>query len=508
MITPKSVCLLFNCGALTQHLTFYSTPQLETNHPLIAEALHQQMNRDVQHHMELMQKRAADYKSFSSKDEATVKVLFASETGTSEGLAREFADACQLSHGADAMKDIDVDEINGSTTIFFVATAGQGDMPRNGTEFLKQLSARKELFAEGTSFSIMGLGDSSYYFYLKAARDLEKTMLDLGAKLIHPLGEGDDSADEGLEEGLLQWQQGIFPALGLQKPEEVPHITPVDFLFSKRVVLSELEDNNAVERYYESIGTKEVRLSGVTRLSEEGHNRDFIAFTLQTGSKDLSYELGDSLEIFPKNDKAEVGSFLHEYSTEWDERTVLKLHTFGVHGEISIGAVFTHMLDIFGKPNTAFLQKLATFEEDAEKRKVMLNPANLRQLCLDKCVTYADLLLMYKSAHPPLAALLAMIPTMKGRAYSITTTPSASPDSVELCVLINNFWCKEGGMRYGTTCKMLRKLKIGNTVFCRVKPGSMEPPRHDQSGKRWLHYLVFPLDACASLTSLSSSSVS
>ena len=109
------------------------------------------MNRDVQHHMELMQKRAADYKSFSSKDEATVKVLFASETGTSEGLAREFADACQLSHGADAMKDIDVDEINGSTTIFFVATAGQGDMPRNGTEFLKQLSARKELFAEGTS---------------------------------------------------------------------------------------------------------------------------------------------------------------------------------------------------------------------------------------------------------------------------------------------------------------------------------------------------------------------
>jgi sulfite reductase alpha subunit-like flavoprotein len=207
------------------------------------------MNLDVKHRMEQMQKRAADYKSFSSQDEATVKVLFASETGTAEGLAREFADACQLSHGADAMADIDVDEIDGTTTIFFVSTAGQGSLPRNGTEFLKQLNARKDSFAEGTSFSVMGLGDSSYYFFLKAAKDIEEAMLKLGAKCIHPLGEGDDScADEGLAEGLHQWQQGIFPALGLPKLEEVPHITPVALFFSKRVVLSELEDNHAIEQ--------------------------------------------------------------------------------------------------------------------------------------------------------------------------------------------------------------------------------------------------------------------
>lgn len=451
------------------------------------------MNLDVKHRMEQMQKRAADYKSFSSQDEATVKVLFASESGTAEGLARDFADACQLSYGADAMADANVEEIDGTTTIFFVSTAGQGSMPRNGTNFLKQLNARKEPFVESTSFSIMGLGDSSYYFFLKAAKDLEKAMLKLGAKCIHPLGEGDDScAEEGLAEGLHKWQQGIFPALGLEMPEEVPHIMPVDLLFSKRVVLSEFEDTYSIQKYYESIGTKEVRISSVEHLSEEGHNRDFIAFTLQTGNKDLTYELGDSLEIFPSNDEVDVCNWLHEYSMDWDERTVIKLsHAFGMHGEISIGAVFTNVLDIFGKPNISFLQKLATFEGDAEKRKVMLDPANLRHLSLDRCVTYADLLLLYKSARPPLAALLAMIPTMKGRSYSITTAPSASPDSVELCVLINVYWCKgDGSMRYGTASNMLRKLTVGDTVFCRVKPGSMEPPKHDQPGKWRLYYFV------------------
>ncbi len=57
--------------------------------------------------------------------------------------------------------------------------------------------------------------------------------------------------------------EGIFPALGLQKPEEVPHITPVDLLFSRRVVLSELEDSHAIAKYYESAGTKEVQVSKV-----------------------------------------------------------------------------------------------------------------------------------------------------------------------------------------------------------------------------------------------------
>lgn len=35
-------------------------------------------------------------------------------------------------------------------------------------------------------------------------------------------------------------------------------------------------------------------------------------------------------------------------------------------------------------------------------------------------------------------------------------------------------------MRYGLTCDMLRKLHEGDSIWCRVKPGSMEPPTHEQ----------------------------
>jgi sulfite reductase alpha subunit-like flavoprotein len=133
---------------------------LKRKHPEIADDLFNKMNNDVHHRMELMMSRAAGYKSFSSKDEASVQVLFASETGTAQRVARDFADACILSHGADSLADVDIDDVNGTTTIFFVATCGQGSMPQNAKSFYKALCARQEPFDKGTKFSVMGLGDS------------------------------------------------------------------------------------------------------------------------------------------------------------------------------------------------------------------------------------------------------------------------------------------------------------------------------------------------------------
>lgn len=51
----------------------------------------------------------------------------------------------------------------------------------------------------------------SYYFFCKAAKDIEREMLRLGAECLNPLGVGDDSAEEGLEEGLHNWLDGIWP---------------------------------------------------------------------------------------------------------------------------------------------------------------------------------------------------------------------------------------------------------------------------------------------------------
>ena len=86
-------------------------------------------------------------------------------------------------------------------------------MPGNGKQFIRELTQRTEPFKEGTRFMVFGLGDSSYYFFVKAAKEVESRMEALGATKMLKLGLGDDSADEGLEQGLHDWLEDVWPAL-------------------------------------------------------------------------------------------------------------------------------------------------------------------------------------------------------------------------------------------------------------------------------------------------------
>lgn len=153
----------------------------------------------------------------------------------------------------------------------------------------------------------------------------------------------------------------------------------------------------------------------------------------------------------------------------------MKVHSWGINGDISLQALFTYVLDLFGKPSKHFLHQLATFETDAEEQKTMLDPDFLKKAAKETGMTVADCLLRFKKAQPPLPALLAMIPLIKPRAYSIASAPLASPGVIELLVMIETWWCDEG-QRVGLTCDMLRKAKAGDRLWCRIHAGSMEPP--------------------------------
>lgn len=452
---------------------------LKKKTPEVAEGLWEKMNMEVHHRMDHLQQLAAGYKNFSNETDAAVLTLFASETGNAARVARDFAAACKNSGVAQAMDDVDLDDMEGKTVVFFVATCGQGAMPKNGKSFMKSLMARTKSFSEGTKFMVFGLGDSSYYFFVKAAKEVEARMKELGAACILEMGMGDDSAEEGLDGGLHDWLEKVWPVLELPPPDEVPHITPVKALFSDRAVLHPEDDQKALEQFFHSpeIGATSVAIMSNELMCRKDYNRDFR--TIQIEKATLEYNLGDALEVFPKNDPGRVANFLQEYSKDFGDHTVVKLHAFGIDGEISLGALFTYVLDLFGKPTKHFLHQLATFETDEEEKKIMMSTDFLKKAAKETGMTVADALLRFKKAQPPLPALLAMIPVIKPRAYSIASAPRAFANKIELLVLIETWWCDEG-MRYGLTCNMWRQLRSGDHIWCRMHAGSMEPPEPNQ----------------------------
>lgn len=327
---------------------------------------------------------------------------------------------------------------------------------------------------------VFGLGDSSYYFFCKAAKQVEARMEELGATKVLPLGIGDDSAEEGMEDGLHDWLDTVWPALELPPPEEVPHITPVKAIFSERAIMRPEDDLRSIQQFYRGEGRNGVSAAILSNelMCSETYNRDFRTIRIERLA-DLNYELGDALEIWPQNDPQAVEDFLHEYSSDFGDHTVVKLHSFGIDGEISLGALFTHVLDLFGRPSKHFLHQLATFEADEAERNILLDPDFLKTEGKKSGITNAGVLLRFKKTVPPLPALLAMIPVIKPRAYSIASAPLAQGSYIELLVLIETWWCDEG-MRYGLNCNMLRQLKSGDHFWCRIAPGSMDPPEPHQ----------------------------
>ncbi|KAH8911329.1 riboflavin synthase domain-like protein [Coniochaeta sp. PMI_546] len=149
----------------------------------------------------------------------SMAILYGTETGNSEDIARELGDMAERLHFqtiVDEMNSFNLkDFLHYNLVIFVCSTTGQGDMPGNALDLWKNL-LRKRLRPGCLStlkFTIFGLGDSSYPKFNWAARKLHKRLTQLGASEFYASGEGDERHDDGIDSIYLPWHQGLRAAL-------------------------------------------------------------------------------------------------------------------------------------------------------------------------------------------------------------------------------------------------------------------------------------------------------
>lgn len=175
-------------------------------------------------------------------------ILYASDGGTAEKLAKKFAGRA-ISRGVNARLVV-MDEFGGENfeslkeqkednVVLITSTAGQGEFPLNGRLFWKSVSGAKvaDNAPNGSDggwsllkFAVFGLGDSHYWprpedagYYNKPAKDLDKKFAnDLHAtRLVDELGMGDDQDADGYMTGYKVWEKKVWQALGVAGVEVV-----------------------------------------------------------------------------------------------------------------------------------------------------------------------------------------------------------------------------------------------------------------------------------------------
>lgn len=142
-----------------------------------------------------------------------VTILWGSQTGSSEGLAKKLAKSLKDKGHLPTVKDMagvsaaelcDIEHL-----LIITSTYGDGEAPDNAAYLHGALHADDAPSMTSVRYSVLALGDSNYAAFCKCGHDFDQRLAALGATRIAPLVE----CDVDFEEPFATWSAGVSSAI-------------------------------------------------------------------------------------------------------------------------------------------------------------------------------------------------------------------------------------------------------------------------------------------------------
>ena len=141
-----------------------------------------------------------------------------------------------------------------------------------------------------------------------------------------------------------------------------------------------------------------------------------------------------------------------------------------------------------GRPSKRFYQALADHPTASDNHREKLlyiiskDGQDEFKRRTEDTVTFADLLREFDSSRPSVLELIDLIPAIKPRHYSISSSMKMFPNSVHLLVVLVDWKRNSNGeLRIGQCTNYLSNLSANSLVTVTIKPSVMTlPPRSEQ----------------------------
>jgi sulfite reductase (NADPH) flavoprotein alpha-component len=231
----------------------------------------------------------------ASNSQATAKsllILFGSQTGTSEMLARRFAKEATpfgFNPRVVGMEDFArIDFAAESRVAVVTSTYGDGEMPDNAQPFWNFLSDAGAPRLEHVEFSVLALGDTNYTQFCQAGKLFDRRFEELGAKRVQPRID----CDVDYENKAKDWFAGLMEMLAGSGADEVK--SPMS---NTNAAIEEIPPTKS----YSKSNPFPARLKTNRRLNGEGSAKDTRHFEIVLEGSGLDYEVGDALGVVPAN---------------------------------------------------------------------------------------------------------------------------------------------------------------------------------------------------------------
>jgi sulfite reductase (NADPH) flavoprotein alpha-component len=352
-------------------------------------------------------------------------VLYGSQSGSAEGLAKKFAKEAATKGFAPRVMELNaaakLDLTQEARAVIITSTWGDGEPPDNATEFWSHISAEAAPKLANLNYSVLALGDKNYSEFCGAGKKFDERLETLGAKRIHPRVDCDLDY-EALAKG---WMDSVWPALiatstGSESVASEPANSPN--------VPSPAADSPIASTTYSRTNPFPARLITNRKLTGVDSGKDTRHFEISLQDSGLTYEVGDALGVMPQNCPALVDEIIRALGCDGEEGV-----TEPSGKETSLRSALLRNYQIT-KPGSSLLQLIADKAGD-EELKSLLEPS--RKADLDKFLygrEVIDVLLRCGAAKFAPKEFVGLLAKLQPRLYSISSSPKAHPGEVHLTI--------------------------------------------------------------------------
>lgn len=380
-------------------------------------------------------------------------ILFGSQTGTAEGLAKKAAKEAGKRGFAATILDMaqtDVAKLAAEKNVLIItSTYGDGEPPDNAKALHAALKAAGDRPLTAVRFSICALGDTNYVQFCQCGKDLDNWLERLGATRVSPRMD----CDLDYEEAFTRWLDAALTALAPSDRGQV---------VSDRIPESSLVTDHSslvTETAYSRKNPFPATVLTVRNLNGAGSAKEVNHVEFALEGSGLTYAAGDALGVYPQNCPALVADVLAALGCDGEEAVSTPA------GELPLRRALTECFDL-GKPAPELLSLVPAL---AGTTNTTPGPFHV----IDA--------LHAIPAKPAPVDFIRTLKKIQPRLYSISSSPKAHPGQVHLTVGAVRYE-KDGRPRKGACSAFLaeRAIAAGKVgVFVHANPAFRPPAGGD-----------------------------
>jgi sulfite reductase (NADPH) flavoprotein alpha-component len=364
--------------------------------------------------------------STSSAPLLPVTIIYGSQTGTAEGLAKKLTKTLKKGNFTPEAYDMAVYDraklSQEKNLLIITSTYGDGEPPDTAAELHGWLMSDAAPRLDGVSYSVLALGDSSYPDFCKCGIEFDQRLAALGAKRIYDRTDVDVDPDAPF----AQWSAGVLAA-----------IEPTGSGASANEEISDEPENVGVSKSnpFPAAIVQNYNLNGPGE--KQTHQ---IALSLEGSG--LTYEVGDALGVYPLNAADVVDEIIANLPFEASPVAASD------GSEVSLREALIRHYDI-GSLNKSILQKWQAHSDSPLLSSLVA--ADDKKAYEDFCWgrDLIDLVIDHPANFTTAGEFVSILKKLQPRLYSIASSPRAHPGEVHLCVGIvryETFGRKRGGI--------------------------------------------------------------